>query len=203
MFEPLKAAWTWDMEGIEAKGFTDNVVELMLAKLKRLPQETRNALKLAGCLGHAFDAGTLAVVGGDSEQTIASALTDAMGQGLLRHHWNHYVFVYDRIMEAAYQLIPSHRRPAMHLKIGRMLLDWLNESELNKRLFDVVGHLNRGVELLSDSVEKERLYRLNIQAGMKAKRSTAIESVLRSCVKNPSRAQILCWDQVFNPQNTF
>jgi hypothetical protein len=28
------------------------------------------------------------------------------------------------------------------------------------------------------------------------------QSPLRSCVKNPSRAQILCWDQVFNPQNT-
>ena len=27
-------------------------------------------------------------------------------------------------------------------------------------------------------------------------------ATLRSCVKNPSRAQILCWDQVFNPQNT-
>jgi PAS domain S-box-containing protein len=178
VFESLKADWTWDMEGIEAKGFTDNVVELMLAKLKRLPQETRNALKLAGCLGHGFDARTLAVLGGDSEQALASALTDAVGQGLLRHLRNGYVFVHDRIMEAAYELIPSHLRSAMHLKIGRMLLGRLDESEVDQTLFNVVGHLNRGVKLISDPDEKERLSILNIQAGLKAKRSTAYAAAL-------------------------
>ena len=51
VFDVKRPGWTWDMEGIQTKGFTDNVVEFMLVRLKRLPAETRNALRLAGCLG--------------------------------------------------------------------------------------------------------------------------------------------------------
>ena len=30
-FDPTRAAWTWDLERIHAKGFTDNVADLMVA----------------------------------------------------------------------------------------------------------------------------------------------------------------------------
>ena len=36
-FDPASATWTWDLAHIRAKGFTDNVVDLMVGKLKRLP----------------------------------------------------------------------------------------------------------------------------------------------------------------------
>ena len=35
----------WETEHIPAKGFTENVVDLMVAKLGRLPASTQNALK--------------------------------------------------------------------------------------------------------------------------------------------------------------
>ena len=36
-FDPSTATWTWDLPRIRAKGFTDNVAELMAAKLSGLP----------------------------------------------------------------------------------------------------------------------------------------------------------------------
>ena len=33
----VQARWSWDLERIQAKGFTDNVVDLMVGKLTRLP----------------------------------------------------------------------------------------------------------------------------------------------------------------------
>jgi len=46
-------AWTWDEAGIEAQGYTDNVVDLMVSALARLPAPIRTALTGLACLGHA------------------------------------------------------------------------------------------------------------------------------------------------------
>ena len=40
-FDADAAAWTWDLARIRAKGYTDNVVELMVGKLKRLARHRR------------------------------------------------------------------------------------------------------------------------------------------------------------------
>ena len=46
--------WSWDLGRIRAKGYTDNVVELMLGKLRRLPAATQDALQLLASLGYSF-----------------------------------------------------------------------------------------------------------------------------------------------------
>ena len=44
-FDYAHGRWSWDLGRIHAKGYTDNVVDLMVGKLKRLP--VRNAESLA------------------------------------------------------------------------------------------------------------------------------------------------------------
>ena len=51
-FDHDAARWTWDLERIRAKGYTDNVVDLMVGKLTRLPANTQKALQLLACLGN-------------------------------------------------------------------------------------------------------------------------------------------------------
>ena len=52
--------WQWDVEQIELQGFTDNIVELMLGKVKALSQDTKELLTRAACIGSTFDLATLA-----------------------------------------------------------------------------------------------------------------------------------------------
>jgi predicted ATPase len=42
-FDPVAQAWQWDMDRIRAKSYTDNVVDLMAGKLKRLSATTQDA----------------------------------------------------------------------------------------------------------------------------------------------------------------
>jgi serine/threonine protein kinase len=49
-FEHADARWSFDLARIHAKGYTDNVVDLMVEKLTRLPRETRTALQQLACL---------------------------------------------------------------------------------------------------------------------------------------------------------
>ena len=40
-FDISKRAWRWDLNRIQAKGFTENVIDLMVGKLQRLPLATQ------------------------------------------------------------------------------------------------------------------------------------------------------------------
>ena len=45
-FERREAVSNWNLAKIKTRGFTDNVVDLMIRKLRRLPTATVEALKL-------------------------------------------------------------------------------------------------------------------------------------------------------------
>jgi PAS domain S-box-containing protein len=63
-FDRANRSWVWDVSRIGSKGYTDNVVDLMLGKLNRLPVETQNALKAFACLGNSVEISTLAIIHG-------------------------------------------------------------------------------------------------------------------------------------------
>src|SRR6202049_2790453 len=63
-FDPVTRAWKWNMDRIRAKSYTDNVVDLMAGKLKRLSATTQEALKYLACLGNVASTATLALVHG-------------------------------------------------------------------------------------------------------------------------------------------
>ncbi len=178
-FDWGRAIWTWDLARIEAKGFTDNVVDLMTGKLTRLPGTTQDALKLLACLGNAAETATLAMVESDSEGTIESRLSDAVRMGLVFCRDGSYVFLHDRVQEAAYSLISIDQRAAVHLRIGRRLVTAMSYQNLADQIFDIVNQFNRAAALICDADEIERAADLNLLAGRKARASTAYASACR------------------------
>ena len=67
-FDPVAPAWQWDIDRIRIKSYTDNVVDLMAGKLKRLSAPTQEALKQLACLGNVAPTATLALVLGTTEE---------------------------------------------------------------------------------------------------------------------------------------
>src|SRR5579859_2550637 len=51
-FDYRARRWVWNLLHIRTKGFTDNVVELMVEKLKRPSPETRKVLQQFACMGN-------------------------------------------------------------------------------------------------------------------------------------------------------
>ena len=90
-----------------------------------------------------------------------------------------YKFLHDRIQQAAYALIPQAEKKQVHLQIGRLLLENTQENELEENIFDLVNQLNEGYELIIEQSEKNNLAKLNLQAGKKAKASTAYQPALK------------------------
>ncbi|MGF2039712.1 MAG: AAA family ATPase [Nostoc sp. CmiVER01] len=89
-----------------------------------------------------------------------------------------YKFLHDRVQQAAYFLITENEKKAVHLKVGRLLMEHLKENELERNIFDIVNHFNQSFELIIEPSEKYELAKLNFEAGKKAKASTAYKAAL-------------------------
>ena len=177
-FDHDAACWSRDIERIHTKGYTDNVVDLMVGKLTRLPSETQEALQQFACLGNIADITILSLVLDIPENQVHGALWPAVAQELIERVAGAYRFVHDRIQEAAYSLIPEGKHAAAHRRIGRVLVSQTAATELETSIFEIVNQLNRGLALITDQAEREQLAEFNLMAGRRAKASAAFASAL-------------------------
>jgi len=190
--------WEWDAGLIEKTDITSNVVDLMTARIQKLSESAKRLLKLASCIGTRFDLDTLATINEKPPSETANEMNEALESGLIQPigegyrlagyldflkdnknseklgHEIQYKFLHDRVHQAANSLMGDEYK-GVHLKLGRLLLQKLSKEERDETLFDIVNHLNSGVELISDQTEKNLLAELNLQAGMKAKAASAYE----------------------------
>jgi PAS domain S-box-containing protein len=177
-FDHRLARWVWDVTRIQAKGYTDNLVDFMVDKLSRLPTRTKQTLQQLACLGNSADITILAMLRDDSADARDPGMEDALRIGLVFSSGGSYRFLHDRVQEAAYSQIPEGRRAEMHLRIGRLLATRSAPDHREEAIFEIVNQLNRGAALITARDEKEQLAEFNLIAGKRAKASTAYASSL-------------------------
>jgi diguanylate cyclase (GGDEF)-like protein/PAS domain S-box-containing protein len=175
-FDLSKRSWEWDIERIRAKGFTDNVIELMVAKLRRMPPSTLDLLKHLSCLGTRAPIVTLTDLLNVSPDDAHACVDDAQRAGFIYRQEDGIRFSHDRIQEAAYSLISPQDRSAMHLQIGRLLIARMTPAEIDGAVFELVHQFNYGAGLIGNADERETVCRLNAVAGRKAMASAAYAS---------------------------
>nr|WP_322715030.1 serine/threonine-protein kinase PknK [Nostoc sp. ChiSLP03a]MDZ8216324.1 serine/threonine-protein kinase PknK [Nostoc sp. ChiSLP03a] len=180
-FDATRLSWQWNMGQIQAQNITDNVVELLLLKLQKLPQGTQQILRLAACVGAEFDLETLAIVCKQSPQAISLDLLAAIQAELIQPLSEldenllvkEYKFLHDRVQQAAYALMDESQKQIVHLQIGRTLLEKTLPERQSDRLFEIVDHLNHGIELVTSRPKRDEIAKLNLMAGQKAKGAIA------------------------------
>lgn len=203
-FNFINQKWQWNLAQIQERDFTDNVVELMINKIKTLPENSQYILKLASCIGNQFDTEQLALIADQNWQEIAYELYLCVNSGLLVNISNNkslelanihreaayefvtnteytiaeYKFTHDRIQQAAYLLIPDIERAKIHYKIGKIFLKNTPNYRNEEVIFTIINQLNFGVDLIEEQSEKDKLAQLNLIAGKKAKTSAAYQPAL-------------------------
>jgi len=177
-FDHEAARWHWELDRVHAKGYTDNVVDLMVGKLTRLPVETQEALQQLACLGNVAETTMLSIVLGKSNEEIDSDLWEAVRLELVKPSDGSYRFTHDRVQEAAYSLTPNQLRAEAHLLIGRLLALHTPAEKREEAVFEIVSQLNRGAALITSPDERQQLGELNLLAGRRARATTAYASAL-------------------------
>jgi len=188
-FDPRKNNWVFELDSIREANITENIVELMETRLRRLGDGPRRLLSLAACIGGRFELRILRGVSGSDGDDIAKDLCEAVEAGLIAragerraagaedgNAW--YRFPHDRVRQAAYDALPEDERAKVHLAIGRIMLDVFDAAELEERLFDVTEQLNRGATSATDRALRDRLLVLDVSAARRARAVAAYDTAL-------------------------
>lgn len=203
-FDYTAGTWQWDIDHIALQPMTDNMVDLIAAKISRLSSETQSILTPAACIGNVFDLALLADIAETTHVEAAHYLEDAIQEGIITPLGEtykvvgqelagqsvalsvEYLFTHDRIRQAVYMRISPEERTMTHWRIGHFLLNMMQHSAKGNQttfapltddyLFDCAFHLNQGRHLIATQEERVALATLNLQAGKKAKATAAYES---------------------------
>ncbi|KAI9015393.1 hypothetical protein DFJ74DRAFT_679984 [Hyaloraphidium curvatum] len=192
-----KFAWSWNMPRIRTLAIMDNVADILVATMAQLPTDSRTAIKTAACFGSIFTLEDLSEVLVRSPRDVGVDLHEPIDKGLvagrtffsgrisremddqtiarlIQSDKPSYVFLHDRIMQAAYELNSPEDLQATHLAIGRCLalkLQKRGDSD-QKLIFGILEHYHKGLvdDLLKGTspelhAELRNLVALNAQAG--------------------------------------
>lgn len=176
---PGNDGWCFDLERVDALRYTDNVADLALLRLARLPLQTRQVLGGLACLARVGGIRTLCGLYGMGAQDIGELLAPALEAEVLALEPCGYVFTHDRLQEAAYASMSGEERQQLHLAAGKLLAQPADSGEGDDILFSAVDHLARVTHLLVAPQEQLRYAGVSVVAARKARRACAYESALR------------------------
>ncbi|WP_066633869.1 hybrid sensor histidine kinase/response regulator [Desulfolucanica intricata] len=185
-FDWQERSWKWDIESLQQHKAGDNVIELVINRVQRLPERTREVLTIAACLGRKFELKIISRLTGQSDEQITGdilpavhmEIVQAAGVSSTQLNTGVYQFLHDRVHQAVYSLLPGDERKRLQQRIGKIMLQETEPVFLEKNLYKIVDYLNTGPELITDQSERVKLAEYNLMAARKAKISTAFEAAL-------------------------
>ena len=195
-FDYGSGKWVWDLVRIQQEGVTQDVLELLNLRLKALPENTRTILATAACIGSSFEAAKVAVAAQRSLFEVLQCMTIGTRDGLIvaiddrqlqsdsdrpleSQSTTRFRFLHDRVQEAAFDCITEEAKKDFRLQIGRRLLAGLmrDEEHAPPALRAGQSQLSLGARL-TDAEERQRVARLNLVAGRKARQALAYQDAL-------------------------
>ncbi|MEJ2622251.1 MAG: AAA family ATPase [Candidatus Thiodiazotropha sp.] len=178
VFDIEERRWKWKLSVLKEMEIADDVVELMMQKLSKLPQSAQQILQRAACIGARFNVEMLSDVCDKSADAVLADLRSAFEEMLVISSGSEIEFVHDRIQQAAYSLACVDARKATHWRIGKLLLQESSQRIRNEYFFNTVNHLIIGAYSFATSQEKQALAEMTYQAGLKAKASAAFSAAM-------------------------
>jgi PAS domain S-box-containing protein len=196
VFDFSTGHWVWDVDEIIQADIADDLIGLMIEKIRGLSTAGQRVLMHAACIGSSFTLKTLAAVhdvpldvcNRELQESLRAGLVleDKKAAGLqftgetaLETSTGAYKFLHDRVQQTASSLLSREQSRKLHLGIGRVILEQTDREHLDEFVCEIADHMNRGRSLISDKSEKLRLAELNLRAGKKTKSSVAYDSALR------------------------
>ncbi|MBU1822589.1 MAG: AAA family ATPase, partial [Bacteroidetes bacterium] len=181
--------WQWDIESIYKLSLADNVVEIILTKIKALPEETLRALITAAAAGNVISLTMCATILHKKTSELHRTLWPAIQNNCIipvRSDYKYvpnlyenekadvlFRFAHDRIQQALYEELSTQHKEALHFEMGQIMLSTRQDTH---RVFEAANHLLRSARLIMGSDRREEILETLQGAGQKAYQSAAFDT---------------------------
>lgn len=169
--------WKWSIEKIENAKITDNVVDLLVTKARKLTKNEQKVLMYSACIGNKFDLKTLLATvkleKNEVEKILQNIIKKDLVVGLAKEE---YAFIHDRVQQAAYSMLNEKEKRQVHYTIATYITHHIDGTEKEEKTYDIATHFIESIALLTEEKEKKDAILYIIQAGKKAKAAAAYKA---------------------------
>ena len=190
-YNPDTTLWEFDVDQIQSEMMvSETIAELLAVKMRRLPQQVQDCLKIASLLGWRFREDLLALVmtsydartfkgdtvesvhlTGDllSQESVSSFLSVALNEGFIEKTKTGYQFSHDKLQTAFQSMVSDEENVRLHLAIGETFLS-LGGPE---SMYHAALHLHYAPEFVSSEAKRVELATANLEAAKYCKEKSA------------------------------
>lgn len=188
-------SWNWDVERIKAQNLSENIVELLLLRIKELSADSLRQIKAGAVFGLQFSLEQVALITALSPAQVHTLLWPLIQDESILPLGNDYHFLpeyyqeinrdvrfrfaHPRLQQAIYQLLSTREQSRFHFDVGRILMQKLQATELEERVIEVAHHFERGYAFVQGLEDISEIGNLLLQAGNKAGASASFDVALK------------------------
>lgn len=174
VFDATQRKWNWVLEDVARHRYADNVADLMVHRLNRLPESERELMRLASCIGVRVDEHILRELSGLEDVEFTKVMGTLVSAGFLMHRQQALIFPHDRIHEAAYGLTPLEVRPALHGRVASLMIH-LAQSGFNTTAFEIANQIQCSIPAYRFIGHEEEVIAVLLNAAQLAKNAGAVK----------------------------
>ena len=196
-FDYERLAWVFNLKEADALQVSSSLAEFIGEKLNSLDEATKETLAKASIIGQEFSLKDLAALLNNSPEALYATFTKAVESGILSSSTNDYHilsaktgdasyherfarlkyrFVHDKLHSIAYAYLSSTQRNESHLAMARIYAAQKEPPENAK----AAAHYALVLDKIVSSQEKWHVVNLCLEAGLKAKNSSAFLSAYQA-----------------------
>jgi|GEM_PF-2886747 len=180
-----KHAFSWQKEALRHVQISDNVIDIILERIEKIPIQTKEILQIAACIGNSFKIDTLLSVCEKTKEEIFPLLVEIIKEDFIQvldEQFLNLKFTHDRIQQSFYLSLLEISKQQIHFKIGRFLLAQQKTKDRYENIFEIIGHLSKGRPLIKEEQDIFNLSSLYTHAAAQAKENGAYQESLQLCL---------------------
>ena len=138
--------YTYDLNKLKEASLPDNIVEIVVKRIKDIPEEDLKILSYASVMGKEMQFGLLTELTHKPFEVVLNAIENGIQNQLLMRDLTgreNIFFMHDRIREAFYKRVSEEERVPLHQRIGAAL-EQQNSADPDPVLYDLAYHFTQG-----------------------------------------------------------
>ena len=186
--------WTWDIQNINAQNLSEDIVDLLLLRIKELEVDALQVVKVASVFGLEFSLSQISIISGKSSTEVHQFLWPLIQEGSVVPIGNNYKYIpeyytetkkdvkfrfaHARIQQAVYELLDRAEESRFHYEVGQIYLSKLSNKEIEERPIEIGLHFSLGFDEVQKAENKEQIGWLLLDAGKKSAQSASFDGAL-------------------------